>query len=275
MKEVTLLIEVKTIQNVTQIKMSREMGGKALYWVAAYYIDGMLVDTGCDYTSQELCDFLQQYEVQFVVNTHYHEDHIGANHLINTIYNIDIFAHPETVLLMKQTHKLYPYQELVWGYPKIYEHGLPLGNKITTPNFTFDIIDTPGHCNGHISLLEANKGWCFTGDLFVSENPKVIRPEEDVTQIVNSMETILTSTNSNFVLFTSVGKVVENGRDALQDCVSNLKRLSRVVKELNQKGHSISTIRDMLLGGESALAQHTNQQFSSENLIKAALVAKI
>ena len=269
------MIEVNTIQNVTQIKMSREMGGKALYWVAAYYIDGMLVDTGCDYTSQELCDLLQQYEVKFVVNTHYHEDHIGANHLINSRLNLDIYAHPETVLLMQQTHKLYPYQELVWGYPKIYEHGIPLGHKITTPNFSFDIIDTPGHCDGHISLLEANKGWCFTGDLFVSENPKVIRPEEDITQIVHSMEKILNSTNGNFILFTSVGKVVENGRAALMDCVTYLKHLSGAVKELNQKGHSISTIRDMVLGGESALAQHTNHQFSSENLVKAALRATL
>lgn len=275
MKEVTLLIEVKNIQDITQIKMSREIGGKALYWVAAYFVDGMLIDTGCDYTSKELCDLLQQYDVKFVVNTHYHEDHIGANYLINSIFNINIFSHPETVLLMKQTHKLYPYQEMVWGYPKIYENGIPIGNKINTSNLSFDVIETLGHCQGHIALLEANKGWCFTGDLFVSENPKVIRAEEDITQIVKSMEKILNSTESDIVLFTSIGRVVQNGRNALQECISNLKHLSREVKELNQKGHSISTIRDMVFGGESSLSQLTNNQFSSENLIAAALVAKI
>lgn len=269
------MIEVNNVQHVTQIKMSREISGKALYWVAAYFVDGMLVDTGCDYTSKELCDFLQQYDVKFVVNTHYHEDHIGANHLINSIFGVDVFAHPETVLLMKQTHKLYPYQEMAWGYPKVYEAGIPISNKINTPNFSFQIIDTPGHCKGHISLLEANYGWCFIGDLFVSENPKVIRPEEDVTQIVNSMEKILNSTDNEITLFTSVGRIVENGRVPLQNCINNLKHLSQEAKRLHRMGNSIGTIRDMVFGGESSLSQLTNNQFSSKNLIAAALVAEI
>ncbi|MBF7082932.1 MBL fold metallo-hydrolase [Desulfallas sp. Bu1-1] len=269
------MIEIHKYQEVTQIKMSRDIGGKPLYWVAAYFIDGMLVDTGCDYTSKELCDLLQKYDVEFVVNTHYHEDHVGANYLIGNTFNINIFAHPKTVCLMKQKPELYPYQEMVWGYPKNYENGIPVGDKINTLNFSFDVIETPGHCDGHIVLLETNKGWCFTGDLFVSENPKVIRPEEDITQIVNSMERILNTTKSDLVLFTSIGRIVENGRSALAECINYLKNLSREVKELYQKGYPISTIRDMLFGGEGPIYQRTNNQFSSENLIKSALAANI
>lgn len=269
------MIEVNKFQDVTQIKMSREIGGKPIYWVAGYYVDGMLIDTGCDYTSKELCNLLQNYDVKFVVNTHYHEDHIGANYLINSIYDINIYAHPETVNLMKQTPKLYPYQETIWGYPKIFENAIPIGNKIHTSNLLFNVIETPGHCEGHISLLEVNNGWCFTGDLFVSENPTIIRKEEDITLIVNSMGKILSATKNDITLFTSIGRVVEDGSTALQECISNLKHLSREVKELHQKGHSITTIRDMIFGGEISTVQSTNYQFSRENLIVAALVAKI
>lgn len=269
------MIEVNKFKSVTQIKMSREIDGKALNWVAAYYIDGMLVDTGCDYTSRELCDLLRQYDVKYVVNTHYHEDHIGANYLINRMFGVYIFAHSETVLLMKQTPKLYPYQEMVWGYPKIYAGAIPISRKVKTPGFSFHVLETPGHCKGHISLLEATNGWCFSGDLFVSEKPRVLRSEEDLTQIVHSMEKIITSTDKEITLFTSSGSIIENGISPLKDCIQYLRHLSNEVKHLHQEGHSITTITGMIFGCESSLKELTNGQFSSQNLIVAALDAKL
>lgn len=188
---------------------------------------------------------------------------------------LDIFAHPKTVELMKQTPKLYPYQKLTWGIPQTFEQAINIGDKINTLNFSFNVIETPGHCEGHISLLELNEGWCFTGDLFVSEKPRIIRREEDLTQIVYSMENLLNATEKDVILFTSIGRVVENGRAALQECIDNLKALSREVKDLHQKGHSLTGIRDIIFGGESSSVQSTNYQFSSENLIAAALVAKL
>jgi hypothetical protein len=59
----TLMIETHEFEQVTQIKMSRELDGKSLYWVAAYLVDGLLIDTGCSYTSGELVSWLRDKKI--------------------------------------------------------------------------------------------------------------------------------------------------------------------------------------------------------------------
>jgi len=53
------VIETAEFEQVTQIRMSRELDGKPVYWVAAHLVDGLLIDTGCSHTSQELASFLE------------------------------------------------------------------------------------------------------------------------------------------------------------------------------------------------------------------------
>jgi hypothetical protein len=40
------MIETAQCESVTQIGMSRDVGGKLLDWVAVYLVDGRLIDTG-------------------------------------------------------------------------------------------------------------------------------------------------------------------------------------------------------------------------------------
>ncbi len=264
------MIEVNQFEEVTQIKMSRELGGKALYWVAAYLVDGLLIDTGCKHTADELAEFLEGQTLKIAVNTHYHEDHIGANYILKQKFALEIFAPRESVPFINQDPKLYPYQEMVWGYPEPTEvNCLPI--KIETAHLHFDVVETPGHCKGHVALIEPEKGWCFSGDLFISENPKVIRSEENITEIIESMKKLIDLKTDRLILFTSTGKVVHDGRKALQSCIGHFQNLSQKAKQLEKKGFAISAIRDKLFGRESSLAGMTGGQFSSENLIRAVL----
>ncbi len=268
------MIEVNQFEEVTQIKMSRELGGEPLYWVAAHLVDGLLIDTGCKYTAEELVKFLEGRNLKFAVNTHYHEDHIGANHLLKQKFGIEIFAPRESVPLINQVPKLYPYQEMVWGYPEPTEVNC-LPEKIETGRFHFDVVETPGHCKGHVALIEPERGWCFSADLFISEKPRVIRPEEDITGITRSMKKLVALKTDRLILFTSMGNVVQDGRKALRTCIEYFQDLSQRAKQLEKKGLSIVAIRDEIFGRESSLAGLTDGQFSSENLVRAALRAQI
>ncbi len=264
------MIETNRFEDVLQINMGREKDGQVLYWVSAYLVDDLLIDTGCAHTAFELVDFLKDFDVNLAVNTHYHEDHVGANRLLQERFGINIFAHKDSVPLINQVPELYPYQELVWGYPEPSEVGC-IPESIETNHFHFDVIDTPGHSLGHVTLVEPREGWCFTGDLFVAERPKVIRPEENVQQIIESMERLLGLPTKDLVLFTSVRKVVEDGRKALRACIDYLRDISRQAKELEKKGHSIKDIVKILVGGDNLFPELTNGQFSSENMIRSAL----
>ena len=66
------MIESNYFEEVMQIKMGRDIEGQVFYWVAAYLVDGLLIDTGCMYTAEELVDFLEGKTLNLAVNTHYH-----------------------------------------------------------------------------------------------------------------------------------------------------------------------------------------------------------
>ena len=264
------MIETRTFEEIIQIRMSREIGGKPAYWVASYLVDGLLVDTGCSCTAGELKSYLEKDPPKWVVNTHYHEDHIGANRLIQERFGIKIYAPADSVPLIGRPATLFPYQEQVWGYPEPSEV-LPIPPVIQTERFSFEVIETPGHSADHVTLLERSKGWCFSGDIFVGEALRIIRPEEDMETTVASLEGLAALETQRLVLFTSSGRIVEDGRKALGECVGYLRSLSRKAKDLRAQGRTVQEIMNALLGGEHPRAQRTNGQFTSENLIRSVL----
>ncbi len=264
------MIELQVYDGVTQVRMSREMDGKPVYWVAAYLIDGMLVDTGCSHTSEELAAFLEGKDLRFVVNTHYHEDHIGGNHDIMTRYGIDICAPSVSIPLIGQRFDLYPYQEIAWGYP-VPTTVKPVPPIIKTDHYEFKIIETPGHSNDHICLVELSRGWCFSGDLFARETPKFIRPEENIGEIMQSMNKIIELPMEKLILFTAVGKIIEDGRKALKDCIAYLTGLAERVKGMERSGSTLDDIVNKVFGGENPFAELTSGQFSTNNLVRSLL----
>jgi glyoxylase-like metal-dependent hydrolase (beta-lactamase superfamily II) len=112
------VLKVNRYGGIAQLMMGREMDGSVLYWTAAYLVDGLLIDTGCAYTADELGRFLGEQEVEQVVNTHHHEDHVGANSFIQQQLGLEIYAHPLAIPLLNRRLPLREYQEMVWGYPE-------------------------------------------------------------------------------------------------------------------------------------------------------------
>jgi glyoxylase-like metal-dependent hydrolase (beta-lactamase superfamily II) len=265
-----MMIEINDFEEVMQIKMSRLMDGRPLYWVAAYLVDGLLIDTGCGYTAEELADALAGRGLDLAVNTHHHEDHVAGNQLIMQKYGINIYAHPGAVPLISRPPNLNPYQELVWGCPHP-SRVKPVTGQIKTKRFTFEVLETPGHCDDHIVLLEPRKGWCFSGDLFVSESQKVLRADENIGGIARSLEKLLGVKTDRLILFTSIGRVVEEGREALRQYMDFLRRLSEEVCLLHRGGFSENDIRDRIFGRESSLAAFTDGHYSTVNLIRSVL----
>lgn len=269
------MIATEQFGEITQIQMGRDLGGRVLYWVAAYLADDLLIDTGCRHTAEELLAYLECKTVNHVYLTHYHEDHIGGCALLNKYLNLNIQAHASSISLINSIDHLYPYQELVWGYPEQAEIQALNRNEIKTKNFTFQIMETPGHSPDHTVLIEPNRGWCFSGDLFISERIKVLRPEEDIGKIMQSMQKLIefeTDPSSKLILFTSIGKVVPEGRKALKNCLNYLENLGKKAAELHSKeGLSEEQIVARIFGAESALAELTDEQFASKNLIGSLL----
>ena len=267
------MLELHEFEQVTQIRLSRELDNKALYWVAAYLVDGLLIDTGCLYTSKELTSYLSTKNIRKVINTHFHEDHIGGNKDIMAEFGVEIYAYPDSIPFIAGRPVLYPYQEIVWGYPEPTDVK-PIPDIITTDKYSFRVIETPGHCVGHVALMELSKGWCFSGDIFAREDIKCIRPEENISDLISSMRRILSLAGDRLVLFTSVGKIAEDGRKALSVCIDYLIGKADRVKKMARDNHSVDEMVNMVFGGEHSFYQLTGGQYSSKNLIRSLLDTK-
>jgi len=264
------LLAATEYEQVTQIKMNRYPEFNPGYSVSVYLVDGLLIDSGQAHTAEELTDFLKNKEIRTVVNTHYHEDHISANALLKERYGVELLAHPLAINKINQPATLYPYQEEVWGYP-IPTQAKEIGDSVSTKLFRFEVVHTPGHSPDHICLFEKSHGWLFSGDLFTTTHPNVARPEENQWQIIASLKKVKDLMPRALFPAARGAKVVTDPVPVLEKTIRYLEDLGRRVTELNDTGFSPVEIRQKIFGDEAPLAEFTQQQFSSENLVKSYL----
>lgn len=253
---------------VTQIKLCRYPDFRSAPIVSAYLVDSLLIDSGPAHTAEELTEFLKDKGVKTVINTHHHEDHIAANALLKERCGAELLAHPLAVNKINQPAILYPYQEEAWGYP-IPSQVKEIGDSISTQHFRFEVIHTPGHDRDHICLFERKHGWLFTGDLFITSRPVVTRPMEDQWQIIADLKNV-TGLMPRF-LFPAPGKVRTEPVPVLEQTIRYLEDLGQKVMELRDKGSSPAEIMQQIFGDEAPLAESTQQQFSSLNMVKSYL----
>jgi glyoxylase-like metal-dependent hydrolase (beta-lactamase superfamily II) len=269
------MIVVENFGEITQIKMGRDLDGQVFYWVAAYLVDNLLIDTGCHHTAEELLAYLKDKPVKQAFITHYHEDHIGGCALLQQQLSLKLLAQPLTIELAGNPPALYPYQELVWGYPETANIEPLPGNELKTTNHTFQVINTPGHSLDHCVLIEPDYGWCFSGDLFISKKIKVLRPEENVSEIMQSLYKLLEyglAADKELTLYTSIGKIVPKSSGEIKACLDYLKSIGLEAGRLHcEENLTEEQIVDRLFGGESAMSALTDGQFTGKNLVKSLL----
>src|SRR3990172_11211634 len=183
------MIRLRRAGPVTQIAMARAVLGRPLFVACAYYLDGLLVDTGPTTTSRALVRLLDELPVQSVVLTHAHEDHSGANQQLQA-RGLTPLAHPLALGPLAYPPHQRPYQRVTWG--RLMPSGAaPIGDEVATRAFHFRVLPTPGHSADHLSFFEDRTGWLFAGDLYLSAHVKVLRQGEDPHQSIASLRAVL------------------------------------------------------------------------------------
>lgn len=103
---------------------------------------------------------------QFIINTHGHYDHIGANNLVKTEYpDAQICVHPQDAAMLGR-----PGKNLSFLLGNNYRSTQPdrllnEGDELNVGGLLLRVIHTPGHTEGGISLHCPQANCCFTGDL--------------------------------------------------------------------------------------------------------------
>lgn len=268
------MINVTLHDRVLRLELARTLAGRGRYWTTAYYIDGLLIDTGCAYTARELVDVVSDKSLFYIVNTHSHEDHIGANGLLQQQREgLEILAHPLAVPVLinpRSTQPLEFYRRIMWGWPEAsMGRSIQDGQNIETKHHCFQVIYTPGHSPDHICLYESTQGWLFTGDLFIGGWDRALRKDNDIWQTIASLEKI--AALSVNILFPGSARVRIKPESLIRSKISYLESKGQCALELYRKGWDEKAIANKLFGGRMLIEFATMGHFSRINLVRSYL----
>jgi len=250
---------------------ARAFLGRSFYRTAAYWVDGLLVDTTCPHTAGEFSRATAGLAVEQIVNTHCHEDHIGANALLQETRGARILAHALTLPILEnpRLQHLQLYRRVFWGWPAP-SHGNAIGEWVETAHHRFQVIRTPGHSPDHICLYEPEQGWLFSGDAYIGGQDRAARPDYDVYAIIDSLRRLATLRVTR--LFPGSGTVREDHPATdIQRKIEALEQLGAEVRRMHAQGNNVQAIQQRLLGREPAISYLTLGHFKRRYLIEAYL----
>lgn len=264
------MLEERSWGEVLGFRMARSWMGRAFYFTAAYLVDGLLIDSGCAYTAEELDRALWDRPVVQVVNTHRHEDHIGGNGLLQRQRGVRILAPAGALPYLEDPRRLrlHPYRRVFWGWPEPAE-AQPLGDEVLTDRHCFVVVQTPGHTPEHVSFYEPREGWLFSGDAFVGGRDRALMSDSDIHAIIASLKRIL-ELDPRW-LFPGSGKPRERPAGEVREKVRYLEDLRDRILALHEQGLSPRAIRQRVLGRETFLTWATLGHMSGLNLVQNCL----
>ena len=131
----------------------------------------LLIDTGSGlYSIKSVVNKLIEDRELLVVNTHSHFDHRGSNVEFESIYihenEVRIASLPFDISMLKDSPKeiVQRYSTISFVYqPSNNVEPLVDGDRFELGDISIEVIHTPGHSMGSVSLL-TSKGELFTGD---------------------------------------------------------------------------------------------------------------
>ncbi len=259
---------------ITRYDLARALPGSWRYWTTAYLVDGMLVDTGCAHSAADILAALAGIPVQCIVNTHTHEDHIGANGpLQRQRSRLHIWAHPLALPVLadpRHEQPLHPYRRVFWGWPEP-SQGQPVANGaiIETERYAFQVIYTPGHSRDHLCLYEPSQGWLFTGDLFVGGQDRALRADTDIWGIIASLKKIAALPAS--CLFPGSARVRPQPDEEIASKIAYYEEMGQRVLELHRQGRSVAQITRTICGAPMRIEWITLGHFTRRHLVLSYL----
>ena len=203
----------------------------------SFYIDDeipTLIDTPLTVWSQAFQANLGDRPVERILNTHFHRDHTGCNHLFPAA---DVYAHPADIPAMVSSEAFIQY----YGFDKyadtsVFEgimswiqwqpcsvtHELQDGQIIKLGNVELTVIHTPGHTPGHCVFYWEKQGLLFSGDIDLTNfGPWYGNINSDITQLIGSMEKLI-KLSPQVICSGHKGVVEHNVREQLEKYLARL-----------------------------------------------------
>ncbi len=170
----------------------------------------IIIDPGC-YSNEEeqaLTQFIVQNGLKPVklINTHCHIDHVLGNSFVANKYNVGLEMHEKDLPTLHATPEyghLYGFNIDKSPEPTVL---LKEGDKVKFGNSELDVLFTPGHCAGHITLVCGKQKFMIAGDvLFYGSIGRTDLPGGDYDTLISSIKTKLLPLGDDFKVYSGHG----------------------------------------------------------------------
>lgn len=132
----------------------------------------LLVDSGFGHDPRRTEAWLRSLgvepgELEFVVNTHYHADHVGGNYDLQAGHGIPVAAHAWDAAIVNARHPEACAARWLDQPVRPYAVDKPLadGDVLDAGGPQLLVVHTPGHTLGHVALFEPEERVLLAGDL--------------------------------------------------------------------------------------------------------------
>jgi len=154
-------------------------------------------------------------EVEKIINTHGHFDHISANNELKEKTNAEVYIHEkdkEALVNPEKNLSTHLGQKNLVELKEA-DHILREGDTVQIEDYSFEVLHTPGHSPGSISLYDSNKKILISGDTIFSMGVgRTDFPGCSQEKLINSIENKLLSLPDETKVYPGHGQETTIGK---------------------------------------------------------------
>lgn len=183
----------------------------------------IIIDPGC-YDKNEK-QILQDYILSNnlvptrLINTHCHIDHILGNNFVSKTWDLELEIHHKDIDLLKNSKNIAD----LYGFVN-YENS-PITNKflvegdiIEFGKSKLEVLFTPGHAPGHISLYSKNEKFIISGDvLFNNSIGRTDLPGGNYNTLIDTIKSKFLCLDDSTVVYCGHGPSTTVGKERINN----------------------------------------------------------
>ena len=151
-------------------------------------------------------------KVKYLINTHGHFDHVGANKRMKEVTGATLAIHPEDEPMLEQLSQSAMMFGLAAENSPAADISLNDGDTLSFGEITLKVIHTPGHSRGGVCLHTT--GHLFAGDtLFAGSIGRTDLAGGDYDTLIASIKNSLLSLDDDTIVYTGHGPETTIGNE--------------------------------------------------------------
>jgi hydroxyacylglutathione hydrolase len=166
--------------------------------------EAVVIDPGDDGDQILMALAKSALKVKYLINTHGHFDHVGANKKMKEVTQATLAIHPDDEPMLMELSKSASMFGLSAENSPPADLLLNQGDRLSFGDITLEVIHTPGHSRGGICLY--TPGHLFAGDtLFRSSIGRTDLPGGNFDTLISSIKTKLFGLPDDTIVYTGHG----------------------------------------------------------------------